>query len=105
MKRVLRGGSWNNKPNNVRCANRNNNNPTNRNNNIGFRCAKTSAGISFLTGKGSEQTSPSSFLLSQGKDKECGNRVSNERFPRSDMIRIMYALRYNSFGVENGIAI
>ncbi|TKB79436.1 MAG: hypothetical protein E8D42_08585 [Nitrospira sp.] len=38
---VLRGGSWNNHPQNLRSANRNNNKPTNRNNNIGFRCAKT----------------------------------------------------------------
>ncbi|HOT96341.1 MAG TPA: SUMF1/EgtB/PvdO family nonheme iron enzyme [bacterium] len=35
--RVLRGGSWNNNQNNVRCANRNRNNPGNRNDNIGFR--------------------------------------------------------------------
>ncbi|NUM78293.1 SUMF1/EgtB/PvdO family nonheme iron enzyme, partial [candidate division KSB1 bacterium] len=38
--RVLRGGSWNNNPHNVRCAYRNYNEPTNRNNNIGFRCAQ-----------------------------------------------------------------
>ncbi|MBU0656056.1 MAG: SUMF1/EgtB/PvdO family nonheme iron enzyme [Gammaproteobacteria bacterium] len=37
--RVLRGGSWNNTPRNVRSANRNNNTPGNRNNNIGFRLA------------------------------------------------------------------
>jgi hypothetical protein len=36
---VLRGGNWNNNWNNLRVANRNNNNPDNRNNNIGFRCA------------------------------------------------------------------
>jgi hypothetical protein len=36
-----RGGAWNNQPQNVACANRNNNDPNNRNNNIGFRCAKT----------------------------------------------------------------
>ncbi|MBF0343244.1 MAG: SUMF1/EgtB/PvdO family nonheme iron enzyme [Nitrospirae bacterium] len=35
--RVIRGGSWNNNPQNVRCSNRNNNMPGNRNNNIGFR--------------------------------------------------------------------
>jgi len=38
--RVLRGGSWNNNPNNCRAANRNRNNPNNRNNNIGFRVAR-----------------------------------------------------------------
>jgi len=32
-----RGGSWNNNPRNCRSAYRNNNNPDNRNNNIGFR--------------------------------------------------------------------
>lgn len=35
--RMLRGGSFNNNPQNVRCAYRNNNNPDNRNNNNGFR--------------------------------------------------------------------
>jgi hypothetical protein len=34
---VLRGGSFNNNDQNVRCGVRNNNNPNNRNNNIGFR--------------------------------------------------------------------
>jgi formylglycine-generating enzyme required for sulfatase activity len=33
----VRGGSFNNNRRNVRCANRNNNHPDNRNNNIGFR--------------------------------------------------------------------
>jgi formylglycine-generating enzyme required for sulfatase activity len=35
--RVLRGGGWNNNPDNARAANRNNNHPDNRNNNSGFR--------------------------------------------------------------------
>ncbi len=39
--RVLRGGSWNNKPQNLRSAYRNNNQPTNRNNNVGFRISST----------------------------------------------------------------
>lgn len=37
--RVLRGGAWNNKPQNVRAANRNRNDTTNRNNNNGIRLA------------------------------------------------------------------
>lgn len=39
-RRVIRGGSWNNKPDNLRSANRNRNNTDNRNNNIGFRLAQ-----------------------------------------------------------------
>lgn len=40
--RVLRGGSWNNNERNARCAYRNDNEPDNFNNNIGFRvCAMT----------------------------------------------------------------
>jgi hypothetical protein len=38
--RALRGGSWNNNDQNTRAAYRNNNNPYNRNNNIGFRVAE-----------------------------------------------------------------
>jgi hypothetical protein len=39
----LRGGSWNNNPQNLRAARRNRNNTENRNNNIGFRVASTTA--------------------------------------------------------------
>ena len=41
--RVLRGGSWNNNAANLRVANRNNNWPNNRNNNLGFRLTNTGA--------------------------------------------------------------
>jgi hypothetical protein len=41
---VIRGGSWNNKPRNVRAANRNRNTPEKRNNNVGFRLASPPAG-------------------------------------------------------------
>ncbi|MFH1357167.1 MAG: hypothetical protein ABII18_08560 [bacterium] len=39
----MRGGSWNNNAKNARSANRNNNDPENRNNNIGFRLASPAA--------------------------------------------------------------
>jgi len=38
--RGLRGGSWNNNENNLRSSNRNDNDPSNENNNIGFRVAR-----------------------------------------------------------------
>jgi formylglycine-generating enzyme required for sulfatase activity len=44
IRRVLRGGSWNNNPHNVRAASRNRNAPDNRNNNNGFRVASTLRG-------------------------------------------------------------
>ena len=34
------GGSWINQPENLRVANRNRNEPANRNNDIGFRCVR-----------------------------------------------------------------
>ena len=42
--RVYRGGSWNNSPQNCRSAYRNYNTPSNRNNNLGFRVARSFAG-------------------------------------------------------------
>jgi len=54
--RVLRGGSWNNNPQNLRSANRNRNNPTNRNNNNGFRVASTlTARVAAFTDAAREQ--------------------------------------------------
>jgi hypothetical protein len=43
--RVLRGGSWNNNGRNVRSANRNRNEPGNRNDNNGFRLALAQASV------------------------------------------------------------
>ncbi len=43
--RVLRGGSWINNGRNCRSAYRNNNDPSDRNNNIGFRLARAQQAI------------------------------------------------------------
>ena len=55
--RVLRGGSWNNKPQNARASNRNRNEPANRNNNNGLRLASmpSSAGVTAFKDAASEQ--------------------------------------------------
>jgi len=45
---VNRGGSWNNNPGNCRVANRNNWNPDNRNNNVGFRLLNMFTGRTFF---------------------------------------------------------
>ncbi|MES2298050.1 MAG: hypothetical protein V4582_13480 [Pseudomonadota bacterium] len=53
---MLRGGSWNNTPQNLRAANRNRNTSTNRNNNNGFRLASTPhAGVARCTQRASVQ--------------------------------------------------
>jgi len=52
-RRVLRGGSWNNNPQNLRAANRNRNPTDNRNNNIGFRVGST-----LSAGAGATKVSP-----------------------------------------------
>jgi hypothetical protein len=48
----MRGGSWNNKPENLRASNRNRNNADNRNNNIGFRLAQSTRTASCRSGTG-----------------------------------------------------
>ena len=51
-RRVLRGGAFNNNRNNVRCANRINNNPDERNNNVGFRVCSHGFHPSYPLGEG-----------------------------------------------------
>ena len=52
IRRVVRGGSYNNNARNLRCSNRNTNEPDNRNNNLGFRCARDVGRAGELTGSG-----------------------------------------------------
>jgi hypothetical protein len=61
--RVLRGGAWNNHPENARTANRNRNQPDNRNNNRGFRvvCASHTPLLFQQTG-----------MLRSPRSAECG---------------------------------
>lgn len=61
--RVLRGGAWINNPENARSANRNRNNPDNRNNNRGFRvvCASHTPLVFQQTG-----------MLRSPRSAECG---------------------------------
>ncbi|MFN0169030.1 MAG: SUMF1/EgtB/PvdO family nonheme iron enzyme [Bryobacteraceae bacterium] len=37
---IVRGGGWNNNPDNLRVSNRKRNQPENRNDNLGFRCVR-----------------------------------------------------------------
>src|SRR6266540_2530382 len=60
ISRVLRGGSFNNQPSNVRSANRNNV-PTNRNNNNGLRLARAPRGQRTL-----DRTEPAALPFRQG---------------------------------------
>ena len=62
--RVNRGGSWNNTPANARVANRNNWQPDNRNNNLGFRLASTGkcSGACFFTEKQGVKISVQPFV-------------------------------------------
>jgi hypothetical protein len=66
--RVVRGGSFGNNADNLRAANRNRNNPDNRNDNIGFRVVSSRSSSTFdgagiarrvtnLAGRGEERRS------------------------------------------------
>jgi len=63
---VIRGGGWNNKPQNVRSANRNRNNADNRNNNLGFRVASTLS----MTGAGAVTAAPGVYVSVQVRHGE-----------------------------------
>jgi hypothetical protein len=61
---VVRGGSWNNNPENLRVSNRNNNAPANRNNNLGFRCARE---VERVTECGRPQSEPRQSRLPRAR--------------------------------------
>ena len=63
--RVLRGGSWINNAGNARSAQRNANDPGNRNDNIGFRLAPARMSVDARMGKTSDPTVFRSSLREQ----------------------------------------
>ena len=67
-RRVLRGGSWNNQPENLRAANRNRNTTGKRNNNNGFRVARTLASGSRRSqgGAGRAYECPGTVMMKRG---------------------------------------
>lgn len=68
--RVKRGGSWNNTASNCRSAYRNNNDPSNRNNNIGFRLVST------MRPKGQAGSHPPSPAPRGGGDEQARLRAA-----------------------------
>ena len=68
--RVKRGGSWNNTASNCRSAYRNNNDPSNRNNNIGFRLVST------MRPKGQAGSHPPSPAPRSGGDEQARLRAA-----------------------------
>lgn len=78
-RRVIRGGSWNNNARNVRAAYRNHNEPGNRNNNLGFRCARAHAWT------GGSVPEPAVILPAPGRQTanglRCASRPGAENSP------------------------
>ena len=61
-----RGGSWNNSAENCRSANRNNNTPDNRNDNIGFRLALSPVHQRMLMPNG-RNPAPAAYVYAAGQ--------------------------------------
>jgi Sulfatase-modifying factor enzyme 1 len=75
--RVLRGGSWNNNPQNLRSANRGGNRPDYRNNNVGFRVASTlcAGAIAITVAMGAHDKRSGPFMMTMvGARVEMGAR-------------------------------
>lgn len=70
--RVIRGGSWNSNARNVRAANRNANDPGNRNDNLGFRLARA---LKWANGSASDQTWAASTVFTSGGETQAGAGV------------------------------
>jgi hypothetical protein len=82
--RVLRGGSWNNNPQNLRSANRNRNQPDNRNNNVGFRVASTlcAGAIAITIAMGAHDKRSGPFMMTTvGARVELGARYRGGACP------------------------
>jgi len=63
MSLALRGGSWNNDEDNLRCSARNNNHPDNHNDNMGFRVVFPQSCTTGLRTNAGPLRSPGSFTV------------------------------------------
>jgi hypothetical protein len=97
---VLRGGSWNNNAQNVRSAYRNANDPGNRNNNNGFRCARAHDRTG---GSAPEQAAIPAILVSMAKRKgrrragRLGGALPNARRPTARCVSWVKELTDRTF--------
>ena len=69
MNRVIRSGSWNDNARNVRSAYRNRNEPGNRNDNLGFRCARAHG---WTGGSAPEQAGLPAIICRMAKPQAAG---------------------------------
>ena len=94
---MIRGGSWRNNARNCRSAYRNRNDPENRNNNLGFRLARSSADKVKLC-----QTEPAAFRAAScaAKTRPWPSCVSSNRESsgRPFFVQLLLGMAHSAIG-------
>lgn len=87
-KRVIRGGSWNSNARNVRAANRNWNEPGNRNDNLGFRLSRAQSWAGWPTPDPTAVPSlPRPRGLGESEGRRCASRAKSPNAHRRPHLR------------------